>query len=220
MDQSRFTRTRHSRLERCFGLWTVHFANDAVESFMAILGAIRFTPTHEDDIGSLFTLRPNTHYWLSLVPKMAFPPQWALGTGALGDDLAHQRYFRVASPLNRAGVRYSSHAHSGAVEPKPSSYGVGVVGLASVLRRAFRPIASCRSSWRVMFDPPQVRMPTPGGNFPQLPSRAAKRHRRYLSQPAQLRVRKSSIGQSNDSRSLAIQKVIGNSERNWSSGGN
>jgi hypothetical protein len=115
-------------------LWTEHFANDASESFIGNFGGFPFYAYHEDDIGSLFSLRPNTRYWLSLVPDVSFPPQWGWGTGVLGDGIAYQTFFGTTSRLS-ADLAFDI---SGNPVPEPTSLllmGSGALGLAGVLRR-------------------------------------------------------------------------------------
>ncbi len=80
-------------------LWSKFFANTASESFIGNFGGFPFYAYHEDDIVGGLMLMPGTMYWVSLVPDLAFPPQWGWGTGFLGDGLAYQDFFGVRSPL-------------------------------------------------------------------------------------------------------------------------
>ena len=117
-------------------LWTQFFANNASESFLGNFGGFPFYAYHEDDIVSNFWLMPNTMYWLSVVPDVAFPPQWGWGTGLMGDGLAYQDFFGTRSTLN-ADMTFDISATP---SPEPGTLillGTGFLGLAGTLRRRF-----------------------------------------------------------------------------------
>jgi hypothetical protein len=55
--------------------------------------------TYSVDLSSAFNAAPATQYWLSLVPDLAFPPQWGWATATGGDGVVYQDFFGARSPL-------------------------------------------------------------------------------------------------------------------------
>ena len=87
-----------------------------------------------DNIKYGYKLMPNTTYWLSVVPDMAFPPQWGWGTGFQGDNLSYQDYY--IGGRSHLDVDFAFNIQG--VVPEPSSFillGTGILGLAGTLRR-------------------------------------------------------------------------------------
>jgi len=79
-------------------------------------------------------LHPNTQYWLSVLPDLAFPPQWGSGTGMMGDSLSYQYFFGSMSPVH-ADMALNIQ---GVPSPEPTTLllvGGGVLGMAARLRR-------------------------------------------------------------------------------------
>lgn len=114
-------------------LWSQFFANDASESFLGNYGGFPFYAYHEDDIASNFWLAPNTVYWLSIVPDVAFPPQWGWGTGLMGDGVSYQDFFGARNQLS-ADMAFDVSG----VTPEPGTLlllGTGILGAARALRR-------------------------------------------------------------------------------------
>ncbi len=50
--------------------------------------------------GMGFNAMAGTQYWISIVPDVAFPPQWGWGTSADGDGVAYQDFFGARSQLS------------------------------------------------------------------------------------------------------------------------
>ena len=74
-------------------------------------------------------------YWLSVVPDLAFPPQWGWATGTGGDGHAYQSYFNNNGPTNFDQAFTLIGTTS---VPEPGTLvmlGTGVLGLAGALRR-------------------------------------------------------------------------------------
>ena len=88
-----------------------------------------------DNIVGGLLLHPNTTYWLSVVPDMAFPPQWGWGSGTGGDGQAYQNFFGTLSPV---GTDFAMNIQG--VTPEPGTFillGTGFLGLFGTLRRRF-----------------------------------------------------------------------------------
>jgi len=74
-------------------------------------------------------------YWLSVVPDLAFPPQWGWATGTGGDGHAYQTYFGSSGATNFDQAFTLIGTTS---VPEPGTLvmlGTGVLGLAGALRR-------------------------------------------------------------------------------------
>jgi hypothetical protein len=73
-------------------------------------------------------------YWLSVVPNLAFPPQWGWATGTGGDGVGYQSYFG-----QNGQIPYdSAFTLIGTSVPEPGTLvmlGTGVLGLAGAVRR-------------------------------------------------------------------------------------
>ena len=90
-----------------------------------------------------FAALAGTEYWLSIVPDLGFPPQWAWENGTGGDGLGYQTYSLDAT-LNGATTADSAFAlydNTGQV-PEPltlSLFGAGLSGAVAMRRLRKRP---------------------------------------------------------------------------------
>jgi hypothetical protein len=133
--------------------WTVGFYADNAGQPGALLSSFTFAgngsetflqndslgdPNYLYTSGSLsFAAAAGTTYWLSVVPDVAFPPQWGWGTSSQGDGVAWQDYFGSGSqiPSDLAFALYKTQQTG---VPEPGSLmllGSGIVGIAATLRR-------------------------------------------------------------------------------------
>jgi hypothetical protein len=86
-----------------------------------------------DDIKYGYKLMPFTTYWLSVVPDLAFPPQWGWGTGVAGDGISYQDFLGVRSQLS---TNFAMNIQG--VVPEPGTLlllGTAVLGVGRALRR-------------------------------------------------------------------------------------
>jgi len=51
-------------------------------------------------LGSSYTVSNGTQYWLSLVPDLAYPPQWGWASGTGGEGIAYQDFQSVRGQLS------------------------------------------------------------------------------------------------------------------------
>jgi len=73
-------------------------------------------------------------YWISVVPDLAFPPQWGWATGTGGDGVAYQDFFNNRTQLGAD----QAFELDGSSVPEPGTLvmmGTGVLGLAGAIRR-------------------------------------------------------------------------------------
>jgi hypothetical protein len=83
-----------------------------------------------------FSALAGTQYWLSVVPDLAFPPQWGWETATGGDGAAYQCFQGLCNsiPNDLAFALFSGNT----TVPEPGSLillGSGILGLAFTLRR-------------------------------------------------------------------------------------
>jgi len=84
----------------------------------------------------VFDAAGGTTYWLSIVPDLAFPPQWGWENSNVGDGAGVQTFFGSTGPITSDSA-FTLNGTVGAV-PEPitlSLFGAGLVGAAAVRRR-------------------------------------------------------------------------------------
>ena len=97
-------------------------------------------PTYLYTASVVFNAAAGTTYWLSVVPDLAFPPQWGWTTSSQGDGISYQDFFGTRSS-NPTDLSFALFAQQNTGVPEPGSLtllGTGILGIAGMLRRKFK----------------------------------------------------------------------------------
>jgi hypothetical protein len=97
-------------------------------------------PVYSYSASLAFNASAGTTYWLSVVPDLAFPPQWGWTTSSQGDGISYQDFFGTRSS-NPTDLAFSLYTTQNTGVPEPGSLmllGSGIVGVAGMLRRKLK----------------------------------------------------------------------------------
>jgi hypothetical protein len=114
-----------------------NIAGNGNESFVQndVLG----DPIYFYKVGVSFNAAAGTTYWLSVVPDLAFSPQWGWTSSSTGDGISYTNYFGTLSS-NPTDLAFALSTQQQTTVPEPGSLmslGIGVLGAAGMLRRKF-----------------------------------------------------------------------------------
>ncbi len=79
-------------------LMSYSISGNAGETFLGNFAGFP-TYTYWVNLSSAFNAVAGTTYWMSIVPDLAFPPQWGWSEGMGGDGISYQDFFGARSPL-------------------------------------------------------------------------------------------------------------------------
>jgi hypothetical protein len=110
-------------------LFTQTISGTANETFVGLEGGTFPTYNYSADISG-FTATAGTAYWLSIVPDLAFPPQWGWHSGTGGDGRSIQDFLGTRMVITNDDA-FTLNSPSPAV-PEPASLtmlGIGAISL-------------------------------------------------------------------------------------------
>ena len=113
-------------------LWSSHISGNGSETFLQNDSSGDPTYSYAENVN--FTANGGTKYWLSVVPDMAFPPQWGWETGTGGDGVSWQVYLGTGGQ-NPNDLAFTLNANA---VPEPGTLllmATSVLGLAGSIRR-------------------------------------------------------------------------------------
>jgi len=83
-----------------------------------------------------FSAAAGTQYWLSIVPDLAFPPQWGWENSSVGDGAGYQIFFGSGGAITSDSAFTLNDTPSKVPEPVTLSlFGAGIAGAAAMRRR-------------------------------------------------------------------------------------
>lgn len=120
-------------------LFTDTIAGDANETYIGLgenNDGLDPGYSYSTDLDSAFSVDAGTTYWLSIVPDLSFPPQWAWDSGSGGDGLSYQIFEGTDYPRQTD----DTFSLTGTVpEPSPvSGILIGALGLSCLAAIRFR----------------------------------------------------------------------------------
>ena len=118
-------------------LYSTTISGNGHETFVGIdtTGSLAFS--YAENIS--FAATGGTEYWLSIVPDLAFSPQWGWDNSSVGDGLGYQKFFGVLGPISSD----SAFTLNDTPVPEPitlSLFGAGLAAAFGMRRRMKKPV--------------------------------------------------------------------------------
>ncbi len=111
-------------------LYAATIAGNANQTSLGSVGSFPFA-SYSVDLTTAFNAAANTRYWVSIVPDMAFPPQWGLGTTNAGNGSAFQDFLGTRGAI--ADMAFELSGHAATTVPTPGSLPLVALALFGLL---------------------------------------------------------------------------------------
>lgn len=111
-------------------LYAATIAGNANQTGLGTVGGFPFA-SYSVDLTSAFNAAANTRYWISIVPDMAFPPQWGMATAGAGNG-SYQDFLGTRGVIN-FDLAFELSGHAARTVPTPGSLPLVALAMAGLL---------------------------------------------------------------------------------------